>query len=188
MNSVDDINQQVAERVRRLRRAAGMSLEDVAKRSGVSRAMLSQIETLKTNPTIAVVWKIAAGLGVSFAELLGGETDLGVRISRHADARFLRSADEKFRSRPLVANVPGHKVELYELELDPGAVEPAEPHPQGSFEQLFVTSGKLALTVGKERYLLGPRDGALFRADVPHRYEVVGARPLLALSLILYGG
>ena len=165
-----------------------MSLEDLAKRSGVSRAMLSQIETLKTNPTIAVVWKIAAGLGVSFAELLGGESDLGVRISRHADARFLRSDDEKFRSRPLLANVPGHKVEAYELELDPGAVEEAEPHPAGSFEHLFVTSGKLALSVGKDRYQLGPRDALLFRADVTHRYETVGQKPFLGLSFILYGG
>jgi len=66
---VDEINQQVAQRLKNLRMAAGLSLQDLALRSGVSRAMLSQIETLKTNPTIAILWKVAEGLGIPFAEL-----------------------------------------------------------------------------------------------------------------------
>lgn len=184
---MDDINEQVAERLRRLRRAAGLSLEELAKRSRVSRAMLSQIETLKTNPTIAVLWKISAGLGVSFAELLATEGARPVQLSRAKDARYLFSADRAFRSRPLLANVPGHKVELYELSLEAGAVENSEAHPSGSYEQLIVTRGKLTLVLGAERYTLGPRDALLFRADRPHRYECTGARAFLGLSLILYG-
>lgn len=185
---MDDINQQVAERIRRLRSAAGLSLQDLAQRSGVSRAMLSQIETLKTNPTIAVLWKIARGLDVSFSDLLGGDADSGVRVSELAQARFLTSADGAFRSRPLLANVPGHKVEVYELELDPGADEDAEPHPPGTFEQLIVTAGRMALSLpGQDPVELGPRDAVLFRADVPHRYQTMGDEPFRGLSVILYG-
>jgi XRE family transcriptional regulator, regulator of sulfur utilization len=184
---VDDINEQVAERLRRLRRNFGMSLEDLAQKSGVSRAMLSQIETLKTNPTIAVLWKISHGLGVSFAELLGTDSAPAVTLSRVADARYLYSADRKFSSRPMLANVPGHKVELYQLQLAPGAIEEAEAHPSGTYEQIVVTSGKLVLGLGAERHALGPGDALLFRADVPHRYECAGARAFVGLSLILYG-
>lgn len=184
---MDEINSRVAERLRALRKEAGMSLEELAGRSGVSRAMLSQIETLKTNPTIAVLWKIASGLGVSFSDLLGADAVPSVRISRVSEARYLYSADKNFRSRPLLSNVPGHRVEIYELSLEPGAVEAADPHPAGSFEQLIVTSGSLALTVGVEKYELAAHDALLFRADCPHRYECVGRKPFVGLSVILYG-
>jgi transcriptional regulator with XRE-family HTH domain len=185
--AMDEINRRIAERLRRLRRAGGLSLEELAERSGVSRAMLSQIETLKTNPTIAVVWKIARGLGVSFAELLGTTAAPDSRLARRSEARFLYSADRRFRSRPLLANVPGHKVELYELRLEPKAVEEAEPHPPGSFEQVFVTAGRLRLAVAGESHDLDPGDALLFRADRPHRYECLGRRAFGGLSLILYG-
>lgn len=185
---MDEINQQVAERLRALRKSSGLSLEELANRSGVSRAMLSQIETLKANPTIAVLWKIAAGLGVPFSDLLGGQPAPSVRVSRLADARFLYSADHRYQSRPLLANVPGHSIELYELQLEPDAIERAEAHPPNTFEQLIVTSGRIALQVGSESWELGPRDAILFRADVPHVYRAVGAKPFRGLSLILYGG
>jgi len=184
---VDEINQQVAERLHSLRKKAGMSLEDLARRSGVSRAMLSQIETLKANPTIAVLWKIAAGLGVPFSDLLGTQPSRPVRIARAADARLLYSADHRFSSRPLLANVPGHKVELYELHLDPGGVESAEPHPPDTYEHLFVVAGSIGLELGADRYDLSPRDAILFRADVAHTYRTLGSRPFRGLSLILYG-
>jgi transcriptional regulator with XRE-family HTH domain len=185
---VDEINARVAERLRAVRRAQDLSLEELAARSGVSRAMLSQIETLKANPTIAVLWRIARGLGVPFSELLGDEAAPAVRLARAADARFLYSANRAFRSRPLLANVPGHTVELYELRLEAGTVEDAEPHPPGSFEQIVVVAGRLALSFGTESYELGARDALLFRADQPHRYRAAGKRAFEGLSLILYAG
>jgi transcriptional regulator with XRE-family HTH domain len=186
---VDTINRQVAERLRRLRQAKEMSLEELAARAGVSRAMLSQIETLKTNPTVALLWKVSRGLGVSFAELLGSEGEQpAVRLSRAGAARYLYSADRTFRSRPLLGNVPGHHVELYELRLEAGAAESADPHPPGSFEQVLVTGGRLRLTLLTEKHDLGVGDALLFPADVPHRYEAPGKQPFLGLSLILYRG
>jgi quercetin dioxygenase-like cupin family protein len=110
-----------------------------------------------------------------------------VRLARAADARYLFSANRRFRSRPLLANVPGHRVELYDLRLEPGAVEEADPHPPGSFEQLIVTTGRLRLDFGGETYDLGPGDALLFPADRPHRYETLGRRAFAGLSLILYG-
>lgn len=185
---MDPINRQVASRLKALRQKAGLSLEQLAKASGVSRAMLSQIETLKANPTIAVLWRIAGGLQVSFAELLGeGRYGPQIEVSRAADARYLYSEDGAFRSRPLLANVPGHRVELYELRLEPGAVENADPHPAGSFEQLLVTQGTMRLGVSGESYELGTGDALFFPADRPHSYECGSKKPFVGLSLILYG-
>jgi len=185
----ESINHEVAARLRRLRLAQGLSLEELAARADVSRAMLSQLETLKTNPTVALLWRVARGLGVSFADLLGGEAPPPTtRLSRAREARYLYSADRHFRSRPLLAQVPGHHVELYELRLDGGAAEDAEPHPVGSFEQMIVTAGRLRLTLPDARHDLEPGDALLFAADVPHRYEATGRQAFQGLSLILYRG
>lgn len=186
---MDEINERVAERLRRLRKAAGLSLEELATRSGVSRAMLSQIETLKANPTIAVLWKVSQGLGVPFSELLGpDEPPPAVRVSRALDARYLYSADGALRSRPLLGNVPGHNVEIYELRLAVGGVHAADAHLPGSLEQVVVVAGQLRVVVGADTVELAPGDAMLFPADRPHRYEAVGDTPFQGLSIILYEG
>src|SRR5688572_24309383 len=72
-----DLARRVGQRVRDERTARDMSLDDLSRASGVSRAALSQIETRKSSPSIAVMWKIAVGLGIPFTELLGGDTEVG---------------------------------------------------------------------------------------------------------------
>ncbi len=90
-----ELGRRVAENLRQRRKARSMSLDDLAQASGVSRATLSQIETCKSNPTVGVLWKIAAGLGVPFAELIGAPRT-GVAVLRWADSQVLRSSDGRF--------------------------------------------------------------------------------------------
>src|SRR3982751_6033937 len=85
--SGDDIGaaemaQRVAEVLKALRRDRHLSLDDLASRSGVSRAALSQIEGARTNPTLAVLWKIAVGLGMPFQQLLGANAGSGPKVLR----------------------------------------------------------------------------------------------------------
>ena len=181
------INAQVAKQLRQLRTARGLSLEELSLRSGVSRAMLSHIETEKANPTIAVLWKIAAGLQVSFAELLALDSTSEVRLQRAKDARYLHSEDGTFSSRPLLSNVAGHRVELYELRLEAGAAQAADPHPAGTFEHLICNRGELTVSVDEQSYTLAPGDTLLFAADRPHSYRASGKQRFVGLSLILYG-
>jgi XRE family transcriptional regulator, regulator of sulfur utilization len=183
---MDEINQRVAASVRRVRQAQKLTLEELAKRSGVSRAMLSQIESLKVNPTIAVVWRISAGLGVPFADLLGQDELAAVSVMRQRDAQYLYSQDRTFRTRPLVARVPGHPVELYEIWLAPRAAHAAEAHLEGSRELLTVLRGRISLDASGEQLDLAEGDAVLFAADGPHRYANPSARPFLGHSLILY--
>ncbi len=74
-----------------------MSLDDLAQASGVSRAALWQIESCKSNPSIGVLWKIAAGFGVPFSDLLGA-TPSPMTVLRRVDAQVLRSSDTRFES------------------------------------------------------------------------------------------
>src|SRR5262245_1750095 len=89
-----ELARRVAANLRDRRKARGLSLEQLAAASGVSRAALSQIETMKSNPSLGVLWKIAVGLGVPYAELIGGGAQ-GAAVLRHGDAQVLRSTDGK---------------------------------------------------------------------------------------------
>lgn len=169
-----ELTRRVAENVRAVRKVRGYSLDDLAARSGVSRASLSQIETAKTNPTIAILWKIASGLGVPFAALLGDERVERVRVLRRGDQQVLRSADARMESRPLMPAGASPSVELYELRLAPRAVSASEPHARGTTETLVVLTGVLRLRVGDEVHDLAAGDSVFFHADVPHSYENPG--------------
>jgi transcriptional regulator with XRE-family HTH domain len=165
-----DLGRRVAENLRAKRKARGMSLDDLAKASGVSRAALSQVETCKTNPTVGLLWKIAVGLGVPFQDLLG-ESPRAATVLRRGEAQVLRSLDGKLESRPLAPAGASPLVELYELRLAPRATHASEPHAPGTHELLVVLSGALRLRLGDDSYELAAGDSVSFAADRPHVYE-----------------
>jgi transcriptional regulator with XRE-family HTH domain len=165
-----ELGRRVAENLRERRKARGMSLDDLARASGVSRAALSQIETCKSNPTVGVLWKIAVGLAVPFAELIGAPRS-GAVVLRRADSQVLRSSDGKFESRPLAPAGASPMVELYELRLSARSTHRSEPHAPGTQEMLVVLSGGLRMHVDDEIYDLGAGDSIAFAADRPHAYE-----------------
>jgi transcriptional regulator with XRE-family HTH domain len=165
-----ELGRRVAENLRERRKARGMSLDDLARASGVSRAALSQIETCKSNPTVGVLWKIAVGLAVPFAELIGAPRS-GAVVLRRADSQVLRSSDGKFESRPLAPAGASPLVELYELRLSARSTHRSEPHAPGTHEMIVVLSGGLRMHVDDETYDLGAGDSIAFAADRPHAYE-----------------
>ncbi len=162
-----------------------MSLDDLARLSGVSRAQLSQIETRKTNPTVGLLWKIAVGLGVPFSELIG-EAGGSVGVLRKGQAQVLRSVDGKFESRPLAPAGATPLVELYELRLSGRATHASEAHARGTREIVVVLAGALRLHVGDERYDLAAGDSVAFPADVQHAYENPATSEARYHNVILY--
>jgi len=85
--------------LRRLRTRRGHSLERLAKLSGVSRAMLGQIETGKSTPTISLLWKIATALDVPFANLLAAQASSGTAVLRREDAKVLSDGEAEINSK-----------------------------------------------------------------------------------------
>ncbi len=180
-----ELGRRVADHLRERRKARGMSLDDLARSSGVSRAALSQVETCKSNPTVGLLWKIAVGLGVPFAELIG-EKRTGAHVLRRNDAQVLRSLDGKLESRPLSPAGSSPMVELYELRLAARATHASEPHAPGTRELLVVLTGSLRLRVGDETYDLGTGDCISFAADRHHAYENNGSSEARYHNVILY--
>jgi len=180
-----ELGRHVAENLRQRRKARGMSLDDLAHASGVSRAALSQIETCKSNPTLGVLWKIAVGLGIPFAELIGAPKP-GVAVLRRTDAQVLRSLDGKLESRALVPAGASPDVELYELRLTARSTHTSEAHAPGTHELLVVLAGVCRLHVDQEVYELTAGDSISFDADREHVYENPGGGEGRYYNVIVY--
>ena len=175
----------MADNLKERRRVLGWSLDELAQASGVSRAALSQIETCKTNPSIGVLWKIASGLGIPFAELIG-EGQPALAVLRRNDAQVLRSTDRKFESRPLMPASGNNQVEVYELRLAARSRHESEPHGPGTRELMIVLSGALRMIVGEQSEELAAGDAMLFDANSPHVYENPGGAEARYHNIIIY--
>jgi transcriptional regulator with XRE-family HTH domain len=180
-----EMSRRVGENLRLRRKTRNLSLDELAVASGVSRAALSQIETSKGNPTVGVLWKIAVGLGIPFAELIG-EKRGGVGVLRRTDSQVLKSADGKMESRPLTPAGAAPWCEVYELRLAARATHASDAHAPGTRELVIVLAGQLKLRVDGEMYDLGQGDSVSFSADKPHAYENPGAVEARYQDLILY--
>lgn len=187
-DTAPDLAPIVGANLRRLRGERGLSLEKLAKASGVSRAMLGQVELGQSAPTINVLWKIARALEVTFSALITSQPKRGVTVLRAAESRRLTSHDGTFASRALFPFDAPRKVEFYELTLSAGGVENADPHPPGTSENLVVTKGALELEVDGQSHRLGLGDAIVFEADRPHVYRAVGKGDLVMYLVMSYTG
>jgi transcriptional regulator with XRE-family HTH domain len=107
----------VGANLRRLRTRRGLSLERLAQRSNVSRAMLSQVELGRSAPTINVLWRVAHALDVTFSALLSKDSEASPIVMREAAAKRLTSRDGAFSSRALFPFDRPRRVEFYERRM-----------------------------------------------------------------------
>lgn len=170
----DDLASVVGQNLRGLRTRRGYSLERLAQLSGVSRAMLGQIELGRSVPTINLLWKVAKALDVPFAALTGGPQSHGSIVLKAADSKLLVSHSREFTSRALFPFDSQRKVEFYELRLVPKGIEKADAHAPGTLENLTVSKGTVEIGVGEANHVLETGDAMLFEADVAHHYRNVG--------------
>lgn len=183
----EELKTRVGQNLCRLRKKRDLTLERLATMAGVSRAMLGQIEAGESAPTISLLWKIARALDIRFADLLGAETTGDIVVLRADDAKLLRSSDSSFESRALFPFDVRRKAEFYELCLKAGHSEHAVAHPEGTYENLVIHSGRLRMTIGDEEPIeLKAGDAIYFRADVPHVYENPGAKDTVMYLVMTY--
>ncbi|MFT3713775.1 MAG: rhodanese-like domain-containing protein [Archangium sp.] len=168
--SLPELDAVIGTNLRELRTKRGISLDQTAKLTGLSRTLLGQIELGTNTPSIGVVWHIARAFDVPFATLLAAPRTTTTTVLRKQSAKRLVSADGRFSSRALFPFGDSDKTEFYELWLAPHGREDAEAHQPGTRENLIITSGKLVLEVNGARHELGEGDAIVFGADVPHAY------------------
>lgn len=179
----------VGQRVRALREGMGLSLRELALRSGVGAATLSQVERGESSPTLAVASRIADGLELNLSQLLRlDETRHVVVVRRGAGRRSSRGGHE---IEELTPPLPGQRADVSIHRLEPGTTTggASDPpiHEPGSRETVVVLEGEVELTVDGEAHLLATGDSATFDADLPHHLSNPAKEPARLLAVIAAG-
>jgi transcriptional regulator with XRE-family HTH domain len=162
----------IAAALRRERQRAGLTLSEVARRAGIAKSTLSQLEAGNGNPSIETLWALGVALGVPFSQLVDPPGSQ-VRVVR-ADERTSIPADRADVTATLLsAEGQPTRRDLYVMTLEPGSTRMADPHIPGSVEHIVVAAGRLRTGPSDAPIELGAGDYASFRGDVPHIYEAL---------------
>ncbi len=175
--------------VRRRRLALDLTLDGLATRSGVSRAMLSDVERGAKSPTIRVACQIAGGLGCSVSDLLGGPPaehgEDAVSVVRERDRQVLVDPVSGVERHVLSPSSRRRGIEVVWYVVPPGK-ETGEfpPHQLGTREHITVVRGRLEGRIGDGEVRLTVGDSAAFPADIPHGFRNRGTEPCEFLLVI----
>lgn len=176
----------VGANLRELRGQRNLSLDALARQTGLARGLLGQIENGRASPSVSVVWKIAQALDLPFSALLSTGSRASISVLRATDARRLVSPDGRFSSRALYPLNEPTSAEFYEIFIAAHSREDAAAHRAGTRENLVVTAGRLELELGGERHELARGDAISFIADVPHSYINRGGEDCWAHLVMTY--
>jgi len=175
-----------------LRQAQQLSLDDLSRRAGVSKSMLSQIERNLTNPTVAVLWRLANALGVNLADFLANGAASApapaIAVVQPHAIPALKSPDGRCELRILGPIDLAGKFEWYELTIQPGGVLASEPHDAGTQEHLSVLSGSMTVRAADDEKKLKHGDTARYGADVAHAIANPGKSAATALLVVIHPG
>jgi len=174
----------LGENLRRRRTRRGLSLERLSKASGVSRAMLGQIELGRSSPTVGILWKIAQALELPIMALMSGPANPVTAVLPKAEAKVLVSGDRGFSSRALFPATSRGRTEFYELRLGPDTTERFGPFPHGTAGNLVVLRGRLEITLRNQNYWLENGDAFFYEADVPHQFRNIEAEEAVIYQVI----
>lgn len=166
------MERRIAEGLKKRREALGISTNDLAERSGVSRAMVSKIERQEVSPTAALLGRLCNGLGITLSSLIAGaESTAGPPIARAAEQPVWRDPGTGLLRTMVTPINTGSKIEIVHVELPSGAAVNYDVMEQPHYDQhVYVLQGKLTLSYGDDVYELNAGDCMKSRFDVAHGF------------------
>jgi len=170
MKSDHNIAERLASRLKDTRKNKGLSLEAMARLSGVSRSMLSQIERGESSPTVATLWNLTRALRVDFAGLLDDDSAGSTirEIMRAGRTPTIDSQGEGCQIRILSPPDQAGRLEVYHIQFTGDAALISEPHRLGCHEDLTVLNGALEVTAGDQVARIAHGDTIRYAADCDH--------------------
>ncbi len=182
---MEPANLKIGEKLKSIRTARTLSLDDAAALTGVSKPMLGQIERGQSIPTVTTLWKIATGLKTPLSFFLEGQQAEYAVVSPD-QANVILGDGGKMRAYPLFTYDPVRSVETFYIEFDPGCRHSSSKHNDGVEEHIFVLRGTLRLVLGDKTIDVSERQAVRVRADMPHAYQNLSESKCAVYNTIFY--
>lgn len=178
-NETDPLESAIGERLRLLRTARGLTLDDLAGASGVSRAMISRIERGEASPTAQLLSRLCAALDLTLSAFFAFSQEGGDPLSRRERQTVWRDPETGYQRRAVSAPDTAARVELIEVEFPAGAriAYPPETAKAGMTQHVWLFTGSLRMTVGETVYDLCPGDCLHMSITEGHVFENPGGSP-----------
>ncbi|MBO8134668.1 helix-turn-helix domain-containing protein [Dickeya fangzhongdai] len=170
---IQTVSEAVSRRIKAHRKKQKLSLDELSRRAGVSKGMLVEIEKCTANPSIAILCKIAAALGLSVADIVNVTDAPAVYLIEQGNIPTLWNGPHGGTARLLAGTSGPNMIELWRWEMFPGEVFESSGHPQGTLELFHVETGVLNMKVDNTELIIPAGCSAVARTDVPHRYANV---------------
>lgn len=174
----------IGSNLQKIRKERNLSLDKTSVLTGVSKAMLAQIERGDSTPTVTTLWKIANGLKVSFSSLIT-QQNKAMKVIRKSDMQSVSEADQRYRVYNIVPFSPEKLFEVYNIELDAHSERYSEAHHTGVEEHVFVNSGQLIVDVNGTTTRLQEGEAIIFDGNQPHSYKNDGDT-MVKMNMIMY--
>ena len=167
---MDYLSHNVSENLKRIRQSKGMSLDQVAEQTGVSKSMLAQIEKGTANPSIGVLGKITSGLRIEFQRLIDPPRVDYALISPD-DLVPTKELLGQYRVWTCFPYEDNHQLEIYRIDIEPGGEYISGSHGEKTREYLSVTDGELTIECGEEIQKITKGQIYRFETDKKHNYK-----------------
>ena len=174
--------------INRMRRSHGLSLDQVAAGSGVSKSMLSKIERNQTNPTLGTIWRLARAFNVTIEQIIGGAEGHAshTKLVKGFETPTLKSSDGGCTLRILGPIELVGVVEWYELVAEPHSALASEPHDAGAVEHLTVLNGHFRVQSGDEMIDVNAGETARYPGDAMHIIQNNHGKVARAIIVVIY--
>ena len=170
----------IAASLRRERRRTGLSLTEVARRAGIAKSTLSQLESGTGNPSLETLWAICVALDAPFSRLLDPPRPR-VQVIRADEGPTVSAAQADYQATLLAACPPGARRDVYRIAAEPGHARVSDPHMPGVMEYVVLSAGRALVGVAGEPVELGPGDYISYPGDIPHVFEALSPGTLAVL-------
>ena len=166
--------QAIAAALRRERRRAGLSLTEVARRAGIAKSTLSQLESGTGNPSIETLWALSVTLDVPFARLVEPPRTQ-VRVIRAGEGPAVPAERSAYIATLLSTCPPNARRDIFLICAQLGAPRESDPHMPGVIEHVVLSAGRALVGVSEDPVELRPGDYIAYPGDVAHIFKALEA-------------
>ena len=170
----------IAASLRRERRRTGLSLTEVARRAGIAKSTLSQLESGTGNPSVETLWAICVALDVPFSRLVDPPRP-HIQVIRAHEGPTVAAAEADYLATLLAACPPGARRDIYRIQAEPGHARASEPHMPGVVVHVMLSTGRALVGVTGEPVELAAGDYIKYPGDVAHVFEALEPGTLAVL-------